>query len=208
MWVDILIAAVFVASTVQGYRRGFMDTFIHTAGWLLAVVLGFVWHSRAADFLMRNTDIYQTIYTGVLNRVNDVTGADDPRDGLPAILRDSVDSLLDTLSSSLATGLSNLLFNVVAFLAVVLACKLALWLLSLLIGKKRNDGLAGFVDGILGLLAGVLRGVVLVYLVLALMVPILGISESSFLREGLESSAIALSLYDNNPIFLIVKDIL
>ena len=42
MWMDIAIGLIFVLSTASGFRKGFVRTFIHTAGWVLSIIIGFV----------------------------------------------------------------------------------------------------------------------------------------------------------------------
>jgi len=206
MWADILIAAIFVFSTVQGYRNGFVDTCIHAVGWVLALVLGFVWQDQAAAFLRGRTEIYDTLYTGIGNQLRE--SGHQLLSGLPASLREMLGPNVSTFSDSLAADLAQMLFGVLAFLLVVIFCKLLLWVLSVLISKKRNEGLLGALDGLLGLLMGIIRGVLLVYLTLALLVPLSGILSGDLIAQQLNSSSLAGSLYDNNPLFLIIHDLL
>ncbi|MDD2216047.1 MAG: CvpA family protein, partial [Eubacteriales bacterium] len=99
-------------------------------------------------------------------------------------------------------------FQIISFLAVVIGIRLLFILLSSLFGKKRNKGITGFVDGFFGLIVGMLKGAILVFLLLALLVPVIGLSGGDFLADSLRDSSIASTLYDNNLILLIIKDLL
>jgi len=46
VWMDVVVALIFVISTAVGFRQGFVHTFIHTAGWLLSIVLAFAWYAK------------------------------------------------------------------------------------------------------------------------------------------------------------------
>jgi len=210
MWLDIVIAIIFVLSTAQGYRKGFVYTFIHTAGWILAVILGFAWYPRVAAFLYDKTDYYDSIHKKIAEKVAEKGSAvaDPVSDSLPTILRDVLDFAEGAVTNALADGLSGFLFNVISFLVVVIAIRFIFLLLSSLLSKKHNEGFPGFIDGFFGLIAGALKGIILIFLLLALMVPVISLSAGDTLTIALEDSRIAGMLYDNNLIFLIVKDFL
>ena len=125
--------------------------------------------------------------------------------GLPTVLQDVIESAENAVTSALADGFSGFLFNVISFLLVVLAVRLVFLLLASLLGKKNQDGVIGFVDGILGLAAGALKGILLIFFLLALLVPVITLSGGDFLTESLVASKIAGPLYDNNLILLIIK---
>jgi uncharacterized membrane protein required for colicin V production len=71
MWFDGVIVVILIFTIVQGFRRGFIHTFVHTAGWLLAVVLGFVWYPRILDYLKNQTGIYNSIHDKITARITE-----------------------------------------------------------------------------------------------------------------------------------------
>lgn len=58
---DICLGVILILSIVTGYGKGFTESFLHTVGWLLAIVLGFVWTPTVAAFLKTNTEIENTL---------------------------------------------------------------------------------------------------------------------------------------------------
>lgn len=207
MWLDIVIAVIFVLSTAHGYRKGFVRTFIHTAGWLLAIILGFAWYPRVEAFLIENTNLYNIVNEKIQGRVTEQgTSIVDPvSDNIPTILKGVIDTAEDAVTSVLTDGLSGFLFHMISFLAIVIFIRLIFLLISSLLSKKHHDGLIGFIDGFLGLLAGALKGIILIFILLALMVPAISLYSGDFLVNGLAESRVAYTLYDNNLILLIIK---
>lgn len=207
MWMDIVIAIIFVFSTAIGYRTGFVRSFFHAAGWLLSIVLAFVWFPQIELFLREKTDYYESIHKTILDKLtaSSAETTDPITEGLPTVLQNVIESAEDAMTSALADGFAGFLFNVISFLLVVLAVRLVFLLLASLLGKKHQDGVIGFVDGVLGLASGALKGILLIFFLLALLVPVITLSGGDFLTESLTASKIAGPLYDNNLILLIIK---
>ena len=101
MWLDAVLAVIFVLSTAQGYRMGFLHTLIHTAGWLASLILGFLWYPKVAEFLREKTDFYNIIYHKIQNKMGDVTLAthDSITDSFPKVLKNAVETVADTFTS-------------------------------------------------------------------------------------------------------------
>lgn len=214
MWVDGIIAIILIYTVIQGFRHGFVHTFIHTIGWILAVVLGFVWYPYVIKFLKENTGYYGAVRGKIAERITENAGgaADSAMTGIPEVIRDLLDKAINSATHAIATtmseSLANLIFNLIGFLVVAIVIKLVLWILTSLFSKEKRSGIIGGLDGLLGLFAGALKGIILVYILLALMVPITSLSGNTFLMDQLDASAFGSYLYDNNLILLVVKGFL
>lgn len=214
MWFDVAIVALLIFTIVEGFRRGFVHTFIHTAGWILAVVLGFVWYPHALDYLKNQTGIYNSINGKITARITEDAGSasNAALSNIPEVIRGilekAIDSATDAIALTLSDSLSRLVFNILAFLLVVLAIKLILLFITTLLSKKKNSGILGGIDGFLGILSGALKGIVLVYILLALIVPVTSLWGNTILIDELNKSTIGLYLYDNNLILWAVRDFL
>jgi len=207
MWLDIAVALIFVISAAQGLRKGFVSTFVHALGWLIAVVISYASYPMLADFLRQKTGFYEFLHMKIRLRLAESSDSSAVLDGLPKLLQDTVGSIRDSIAETLATGLSDFFFRMLCFLLVVFAVRFILLFLTSLLSKK-NGGFTGFVDGFFGLLAGAVKGILLNFVFLALFVPAIGLSSGEGLLAALNSSLLAKTLYDNNLLFLIVHDFL
>ena len=89
--------------------------------------------------------------------------------------------------------------------------KIILFFLTIGLSKRRAKGFTGFLDGLLGLLAGFLRGVVFVFLFLALLLPIVNLvspTSTELILSGLDASYFTRTLYDSNYLVLVINDFL
>lgn len=208
MWVDMIIAVIFAFAVIQGFRHGFVHTFIHTIGWILAGLLGFICYPYVISFLKDKTNFYDLIHTRIADKIGE--SADSATSSLlenipnviKEILQKALETATDTITTSLANGISDILFNIIGFLVIVLAIKLFLFIITLLFSKKSNDGLVGWFDGFFGIIAGGLKGIILIYVLLFLLVPLSSLMDLEFIMEQVNRSAIGNFLYNNN---LLVK---
>ena len=198
-------------SMVLGYRSGFVWTFFHALSWIAAIVLAFMWKPRVSEFLIENTGIYESVNQALTERIADTVNINNISAEFPRIMRETVDSLILQAASAASTALCSLIFTVISFLIVVFAVKFVFFIIILLFSKRYSDGAAGFIDGFAGLVFGFIRGAFLIFVLLAALIPFLGLFDArltEFIGNSLDSSFVAGSLYDNNFLALIVRDFL
>lgn len=213
MWLDIAVLVIVLGSTILGYIQGFMRTFLHTVGWLLAIVLSFAWYPMVVDFLKEKTGFYDAMENSISSNIAssaEGAAADSAAglNGLPDILAQGFQAAADAVADSVAGNLTQVLFNLLGFLVVAAAIKLIFFILMSLFSKRSNDGLTGWFDGIFGAVFGGAKGIVIVFIFLAFLVPITGLSQSPLFLDALGSSKIASALYNNNTILSVVQQYL
>lgn len=210
MILDIAIIIVLAAAMVQGFRNGFIYTFLNMTGWLLSLVLGFVWSPHVRNFLIEKTDYYESIQQNLSTKFSSAMNTTDLFvEGFPKLLQKAVDKMAGAAANSFADVMTDFVFTILSFLAVVLLIKLILWIFIGIFSKKHSGGLTAFLDGTAGLCAGLVKGLLLVFVLLALMVPFMTLSSphtAETIQGWLASSRFACDLYDNNLIILIIRD--
>ena len=192
MPLDIVIAVIVVFSMTLGFRQGFVWSFLHMISWILSIVFAFAFAPKAKDYLLENTGLYAFI---------------------EKMLTDKLAEALYFRGVAEAAGgaAADFLFTLIAFLIVVFIAKLVFFLFISLLSKRSNGGVRGFIDGVLGLVMGFIRGVFIVSALLAIMIPALSLYDSGLVLTAqgwLDSSYFAGTLFDNNILVLIVRDFL
>lgn len=84
---DICLGIILVLSMIVGYRKGFTESFLHTIGWILAIILGFVWTPTVASILKESTGMEENLRRTLTERLS-VLGA----------------NIGDTISSGMGVG--------------------------------------------------------------------------------------------------------
>ena len=210
MVLDIAVILILAVAMVQGFRNGFVYTFLHMTGWLLSLIVSFVLSPKARIFLLENTDYYDSIHDAIVEKFSSAIDASDFfANGFPKILQNAAERMSLAAADSLADSMTELIFTILSLLAVTFLAKLILWLVIGLFSKKHVGGLTAFLDGTAGLCAGFVKGMLVVSVLLALMLPVTALASEQFaltFQGWLADSSFACDLYDNNLILLIVRD--
>lgn len=211
MILDIIIAILVIGTMVQGYRHGLLRSLVRVVGWFIALGAAFFWSPEFNTIVKTNTHLYDSIYGNINQKVSTAISPAELQGSMPTIIHDPLANLINSLAGSISAGLSNLLFTIACFLMVTFAVQAILHILISLLSKEHNRGITGFFDGCIGMIFGFIKGIVYVFVLLALMIPVASLADPkvlTFLMENLNNSHFASELYNNNLILLIMKDML
>lgn len=207
MAIDLFLFVVLVIITALGYRNGFIYTFFHTMGWLISLLIGFVFTPLLKKQMVESDLFYSAIQEQVLLRMpggfdsNSLTSQ-----GIPQSFRKMMENMSTSFTESAASTVTDLMMTVTAFLILIVVTKILLYFIITLFSKKNNPGATGMLDGLLGLAMGFIKGFVVVYVLLAVMIPAVNLASPDHafsLLTSLDSSLMAKDLYDNNPLLLL-----
>ena len=192
MPLDAVVAVIIIFSMVFGFRQGFVWSFLHMISWILSIVIAFAFAPKAEEYLLANTGLYGNIEKLLQERITEAV-------------------YFRGVAEAAGNAAADFLFTLISFLLVVFAVKLIFFVLVSLLSKKSHGGVRGFIDGILGLIMGFVKGVFIVSALLAIMIPALSLFDSglvSIVQGWLDTSYFAGTLFDNNILVLIVRDFL
>lgn len=213
MIMDFLVGLILVGTMVYGLRKGFIHTFIHTIGWVLALVLAYIATPFVKRLIMGETTLYDTMKADFAQRFSEsLPTAQSSFDSLPANIGDAIGNKVTQLTESIvqqtASAFAGLALTVLVFVGLVVLIKIILWLVLRLLSKDYNDGFMNFFDGLFGLVFGLLKGFLMAFIFLAALLPVMNIispDNTAFVIGSLENSMFAKDLYDNNFIVLLLQ---
>lgn len=102
------------------------------------------------------------------------------------------------------------MITVISFIIIVLVVKLILHILVRPASSRKKHGVLKLPDRLLGMAIGGAKGIVVVFVLMTVLVPIVAFAEpqtSEWLVKELENSYIAGTLYENNLLLLIMEDL-
>ena len=205
MILDICLGIILLLSVILGYRKGFTEAFLHTIGWILAIVLGFVWTPAVAAFLRGNTGLEESLQAILNERLAAGGGQEGLLSGIPEILSDYFTDAMSVIQSNTVDNLTDIIITILALLCIIILIKLIFFLITLLFSKRKRSGIIAFSDGMLGLAFGAVKGLLLICILLAFFLPVANFLQSEALLGQLYSSTYAIRIYNNNPIFLLTQ---
>lgn len=206
MILDLIVVLILTIPMAIGFRRGLVNMFMRTFGWVAAIAAGFFLKGTASEALEKSPAGHE-LYDSILCRLSG--SADEAlqvTEDLPEIMRSGIVSASDSAVEILARSISAMVIGVLSFIIIVLMVKLILSIFVRSASHRRGHGLLNTSDRLLGMAVGCAEGILLVFLFLAALVPVVnfGAGEMAIsIRAMLGNSYIASTLYDNNLIFAI-----
>ncbi len=209
MVLDIIVAIILVSAGVYGLRKGFVFTFIHTAGWIGSLVLAYLATSLVLPLGRQYTGLYDWFLGYFKARFGDSASALDlSTQTVPSILADGYSQLTAKMVNSVAATFAGIAYTVTVFLVLYILIKIVFWLIIRIFSKEYADGFRGAADGFFGLIFGLIRGLIIVFLFLLVLLPVANILSPDLTETiiaTLDDSFVAGTLYDNNFITVLLQ---
>lgn len=203
MILDILILLIFCICTVRGRTAGFLRSLGRLAGWALGIILG-VLYAEEFSSIIKMTPFDDFMRDRLMERFKDETV--DLAMLFPEFLHDR---LKEIGMEGLRTTVNHFTDFTMTLLAFGIIIGVTVFLFSRIFRRKgRPRTLIGAADAAAGILCGALKGVILILLLLALLLPVTGFFAPSCLtavNEQLNHSLLAGLIYDHNPLIFFVS---
>lgn len=206
MFLDIITAAILVICAARGLSKGFVSAFFNALGWIGAFIASIFLTRPLASFLSEGW--LGTLIGDILSVRFDSSqrALDNVIEGLPDIISGGISSGVDS-ASELAAGLfASLIISLISFVIVFFAAGFLLKLIVKPASKRHGGGVLDAADRGLGLVAGLIEGLVIVFFFLVLLVIIVNISWtglSELIVDMIQNSIFTETLYDNNLMLLV-----
>ena len=207
---DIIVLAIILFSTIFGARKGFAAAVSSFMQWFLCIVAGFFFNDTVKELLQDYTELDESIHRVISEQLSARIEESPTYRTLPDLFGGFLKDSPESFGNAAAEPICSALMSVIAFLAVVFGIKVLCALIMFLFSRKHNDGVTGFIDGFLGFLFGMARGLLLALLGFAVLVPVLGLllpESAQPLIYAIEHSDIASVFYNENVLLILVRDL-
>lgn len=192
--VDLIIIAIVALSTYLAYKKGLVALAIKLCAVVISIVITLLLYKPVSNLIINTTSIDETIQNAILEKATDVIRQDEESDLSNEVVDFAKDGVLDVKARELSiqivnTGVIIILFLIIKFLlrfVTVIANKIA----KLPIINQFNK--AG------GLIYGLLRGIIIVYIALLLIGFAGQINQNNKLHKSINESNLGKMMYENN----------
>jgi uncharacterized membrane protein required for colicin V production len=212
----LIVLAILVVNSLIGRKVGFIKTVFSLCSMIVALVLT-VWISPIVnDFMRGNEKIYNNISTkveaflpfaeeqaGVNEQISIIEGLSLPQSLKDSLIENNNSEIYEALSINSFKGyvsnyLTGVIINAMAFIITFVVILILLWVISIALDIISKLPLINSINKTAGLLAGLLHGLVVVWLFFILLT-VFGSTELG--QKGMEmvgESQILSLLYNNN----------
>jgi hypothetical protein len=135
----------------------------------------------------------------------DGTGTGILSKSLGSIFSDAADKAADAA----AERLTEIAMGIIAFALIILAVSLVMFVLRMIIKHLRDKSIViGFADRTLGFVLGIVRGIMLAWIAVALLIPVTTLVSPDTvpaMLTALQQTTAAKVLYDVNPFLAVIR---
>ncbi len=216
-YIDLIVLVIIALSVFFGFKKGFLKTVTGLVSIILSLILAFTLYPYVESFI-KNTPVYESVYENVeqhiappeveSEKISDY-GAGElnlPRNFLEKMQKDAQQTKKD-IAVSIAEKTANTAVKIVSMLLVFILARILIFFIVQIFGLLKKLPLIGWSDKILGIIIGFVRGIIVVYLVLAVITVSAQVNSDNFAAKAVKRSEFAKIMYNDN-VFLdfIYKD--
>lgn len=226
--IDGIIGLIIFVTAIVGAAKGIGDTILRIVGIFGGAALGFMYSKKLAAWLGEQKlgkSLHDHIYEIIRGDTTNPNGEVVPASGMGDVVTPDGDtSFLGSISRSLgdlfanaadrtaeaaATRMTEIALGIFAFAIILLGTALIVFIIRLIIKALVGSSVVlGFADRLLGFVLGAVRGLLLAWVAVALLIPattLFSPENVPAMIEALQKTTVAKVLYDVNPLLLLVK---
>jgi len=203
---DLILLLIFALTLLISMRKGFMHILAMFLKGVASIVIAY-FGAGPLGSLIENSSLGKASRLKIMDLLVSKWQGSDMYNALPGFFRETgaADSAIDSAS----TNINHTAWAVLSFIIIFLGIRIVVGILHKMVKSSREkEGFTGSVDWFLGLIMGILMGVFMVFLFLALLFPVSSVvapGSVSQIMGWFDGSIFAQDLYDNNLLLLILS---
>lgn len=204
--IDVVLVAILVLNIIVGYRKGLVNVVFNICAFLLAIVITVIFYKPVSNMIMDNTQIDEKIRDMIIN--TNQGGPEIQENNERTDLQQYIDNMIENTAEEAKTEALDVVANIMASRGIEILTGILLFIairIVLVILKFILEGIAEIpiikqFNEVGGLLYGVIKGVIIIFLLLTLLFFVVSINGNGIISEAIQDSHITKFLYENNII--------
>ena len=204
---DIVLLAIFILSVFIGYKKGLIGVVFNLCAFLVSIVLTWILFTPVSNIIIKNTTVDDNIKNVIIEKgviVIDENDKESEDNQINKYIQEYVSKpIKNTANNAIeetATIISQKVIAIGVAIGLFIVIRIALIFLKFIAEGISNLPIIKQCNKAGGILYGVLRGIFIVYIVLAILFFIMSINNAGVIAETINSSIISKYLYTHNII--------
>lgn len=201
---DIVIIAIMALSIFLGYRKGLIKVAVSLFALLIAIVVTLLFYKPVSDVIIEKTDLDEQIEEAIIEnaskKIEEESSEEEGNviENLQQYVDNTVAETQNEIVESAAQVISVRVINIIAIIGLFLATRLLLILLVLISNIITELPIIKQFNDLGGIIYGIIRGLVIIYVILAIVYFIVSMSANTNITNLIDSSIITKFMYSNN----------
>lgn len=213
---DLIVIAIILLSTFLGYKRGLISVAFKIISFIIAIVITLILYKPMTNIIIENTTWDETIQNTIYQKIagtpiEEGEKINKEETDLPGVVVDyineGIDSTVDQTKENIAQIVSqNLAQSVIQILtmtAIFIITRLILLFAKVILEAISELPIIKQFNETGGILYGILRGLIIIYVILAIASFILPMLNQLIILEYIENSIFTKFLYNHNLILML-----
>ena len=199
--VDFIIVAIILLSTFLAYRKGLITLAIQLVAVVIAVILTLLLYKPVSNVIINGTGIDETIQNAILEEANDIMTNEER--GANQV----VETIQNNMLPETARAISINIIEGTVILVLYIVIRIALKFVTAIANLVSKLPVLNQLNQLGGIIYGILRGVLIVYVIL-LLVNLSGeIEPQNHVYTAVEESYIGKMMNENNILDILFSNV-
>lgn len=201
---DIIIVAIFALNIFVCYKKGLVKLAVGLIAVLVAIILSVILYKPVSNLIIKNTGIDKKIENIIIENFSaDTTDSGETKyvgviDYLEKYAKDTANKTQNEIVYETAGTMAVKITNIVVLLVIFIIIRAILLLLTFISDIITSLPLIKQFNEVGGVVYGIIKGLLIVYVILAIVFLVIMISGKGTLSEIISSSYITKFFYNNN----------
>ncbi|WP_425448715.1 CvpA family protein [Dethiothermospora halolimnae] len=217
--IDVVMIVIILLNGLEGLKKGFILSVMDILGFVIAGYIAKIYYISFSRFIVNNTNIYNKLNTFIMDKVSKVlhrgNGGSTLDSAIEAfefpnilekhIINQHINNKAINITESISNSLTNIIINIISIIIVFFIAKMIINIVANIINGIFKLPVLKSINNLLGLLTGAIKGLLIIYILFALITPIIVTSPDGWLSNRVYTSIIGQYFYENNIIILFLE---
>lgn len=224
-WMDVCIIILIILNGLRGLSIGLVLSVFSIVSYIAAGIIAKLYYPTLTNYILNNTNLIAKIQSFVFSKIkySDVARSEVGANAnifdamnLPKIIENLL--MKSDAIKQYGEGVTNNIYNYISFAITQMIVEILSIIAIFLVVKFLINIAASILDGIAslpvinqfnrlgGFVFGIIKGVLIIFILFAIIVPAVSIFPSNFISIGLKNSILAKYFYDYNIILYMIKN--
>ena len=213
--IDLIVIGIIFLSTFLGYKKGLIGVAFKIASFIIAIIITLILFKPISNFIINNTEFAQTIENTIVQKLSTAEIENgqikQENSNLPEVivnyinvgLQDTVNEAKDSIVKIVARNLAETIIDIIVIIGLFIITRLLLLFAKAILEAISEIPIIKQFNKAGGILYGILRGLLLIYLTLAIISLLLPMLDKTSILNIINNSILTKILYNNNIILMI-----
>lgn len=195
--IDIIIILFILASIFLGYKKGLVSLGINLVAFIIAILITFILYRPIANVIINSTQVDENLQAAIENQIGEVISNDAETGAIESATNSILQGGSKTLAINIIYGITMIVLFIIARIALIFISAIANMVSKLPILNQFNK--------LGGIIYGLLRGVIIVYVILMVVNLIITLNPTGKIKENIDETYLAKAMCEYNILNVFFK---